>query len=235
MIYQFDSMVRYSEVDQEQQLSLCAAINYFQDCSTFHSESRGIGIARQREKNRAWVLSSWQIELLKRPVLGQKITIQTWPYDFKGFYGFRNFSINDEEGERMIIANSVWVYLDTATGHPARVDQEEQEGYPLGEKLPMDYAARKIPLPKNTVLKEPVAVLRHQLDTNGHMNNGQYILLAQDYLPEGFTPIRMRAEYKKQALEGDIMIPQIACEEGTITVALCDDGQKPYAIVEFIN
>ena len=43
-MYAFDSRIRYSETDSEGRLTLNALLNYFQDCSTFHSEDVGLGI-----------------------------------------------------------------------------------------------------------------------------------------------------------------------------------------------
>ena len=36
-MYEFDSRVRYSEVDHHGTMTVPALINYFQDCSTFQS------------------------------------------------------------------------------------------------------------------------------------------------------------------------------------------------------
>ena len=37
-MYEFNSRVRYSEIDHHGTLTLPALINYFQDCSSFQSE-----------------------------------------------------------------------------------------------------------------------------------------------------------------------------------------------------
>ena len=58
-MYSFKSRVRYSEVGSDQKLSLGGLINYFQDCSTFHSEDLGLGIEYMGPKGQAWILSSW--------------------------------------------------------------------------------------------------------------------------------------------------------------------------------
>lgn len=58
-MYAFDSRIRYSETDSEGYLTLDALLNYFQDCSTFHSEDVGLGIGYMKEIGQVWVLSSW--------------------------------------------------------------------------------------------------------------------------------------------------------------------------------
>ena len=54
-----------------------------------------------------------------------------------------------------------------------------------------------------------------------------------DYLPEGFVIHQMRAEYKKQALLGDVFHPGVKKEEGKVVVSLSNESGEPYAVVEF--
>ena len=42
-MYSFESKVRYSEVGEDTRMTLYSVLNYFQDCSVFHSESVGRG------------------------------------------------------------------------------------------------------------------------------------------------------------------------------------------------
>lgn len=233
MIYQFDSRVRYSEVDEKRDLTLNGIINYFQDCSTFQSEEIGLGIQYLAKKRRAWMLSSWQIVIDRLPKFGEKITVQTWAYGFKAFYGDRNFSLLDEQGGRIVYANSLWIYMDTESGRPTKLEKDQMEGYSLEERLEMDYAPRKIALPEKMEEKEAFSVLRHQLDTNHHVNNGQYIQMAHEFLPEGFQVYQMRAEYKKAAVLHDVIYPGVHTADGRCTVALCGADGKAYAVVEF--
>lgn len=233
MIYQFDSRVRYSEVDIDRRMTLPSILNYFQDCSSFHSEEVGVGIEFLKDRQCAWVLSAWQIVIGERPVFGQKITVQTWPYNFKGFLGYRNFCMCDERGDKLAWANSLWTYVDLKTGHPTRVSQKEEEVYLLHDKLDMEYAPRKIAIPGESVEKESFAVVRHFLDTNNHVNNGQYVQMAMEFLPEDFQIRQMRAEYKKAALLGDVIVPYVCQADTVFTVLLCDCGKKPYAVIEF--
>ena len=60
----------------------------------------------------------------------------------------RNFTLKTEDGELLSYANSIWTNIDTETGLPARLTDEDIRGYELDEKLEMDYAPRKIALPE---------------------------------------------------------------------------------------
>ena len=72
-MYRFESRVRFSEIDHTEMMTLPALVNYFQDCSTVHSESLGLGIEALKEKGKAWILSSWQIVVERYPKMGEEI------------------------------------------------------------------------------------------------------------------------------------------------------------------
>ena len=55
MPYQFQSRIRYSEIGEDKRLTLPGLINYFQDCSTFQSETLGNGVDDMYEIGRAHV------------------------------------------------------------------------------------------------------------------------------------------------------------------------------------
>ena len=170
-MYDFKSRVRYSEVNSERQLTLPALIDYLQNCCTFQSEDMNIGVEYLEQHHAAWVLSSWEIVMNRYPKLAEHITVSTWPYSFKGFYGYRNFTIKDEAGEICAFANSVWVYMDTATMRPVRIAKEVQDAYipVMDEAIQYDWSDRKIRIEGTPVEKEPVLVQRFHIDTNHHM------------------------------------------------------------------
>lgn len=234
MSYSFKGRVRYSEIGENGCLTLPGILDYYQDCCTFQSESIGQGMEVLEERKRAWVLSSWQIVVKRYPKMGEMVVATTAPYGFKGFLGMRNFTLKTEEGECLSWANSIWTNISTETGLPVRLTDEDLRGYVLDEKLDMDYAPRKIALPEHLEMEESFVIQKHHLDTHHHVNNGQYIRMATNYLPEGFEIHQMRAEYKRQALLGDVFHPAVEQKEGKVTVAFLTDDQEPYAIVEFI-
>lgn len=236
-MYSFSSRVRYSEINSKKDLTLPSLLDYLQDCCTFQSEALGIGVDYLEKHHVAWVLSSWQISITRYPVMGEDIRVNTWPYAFKSFYGHRNFSVEDGGGNVVAAANSVWVFMDTEKMRPARITQHIQDIYrsQLGEPLSGSWSERKIPIPENSVEKEPVQVAHFHIDTNHHVNNGKYVLIAEEFLPEGFLVCGLRAEYKKAAVLGDVLYPFVSYNENNVTVTLADENQKPYAVIRFIK
>lgn len=231
-MYSFDSRIRYSEVDSQGKITLTAILDYFQDCSTFHSEDLGVGLSYLAKEKVVWVLSSWQIEVKRYPEFGELVTVGTWPYGFQSFFGYRNFTLESDKGELLAYANSVWVLLDLKKGRPAKLSPKMLEVYQLSPQLPMECESRKILLPQQMEKLESFPVHKYHIDTNQHVNNGKYVSMAWEYLPRGFQIGKMRAEYRKAAVYGDRIYPFVASMEDEVTVNLADEGGRPYAIVE---
>ena len=234
-MYTFESRVRYSEVDHTELITLPAIINYFQDCSTFQSEDLGVGIDYLKEKQQGWILSYWQIIVNRYPGMGERIDISTWATGFEGLYGPRNFRMRDEKKETVAYANSIWVFMDMKKGRPVKPDADDIAKYGLDEPLEMEYASRKITLPKETEELAAFPVRKYHIDTNEHVNNCQYVQMALEVLTEEIRVRQARVEYKKSAVYGDEIFPKVAREEGRTVVELCDIKGKPYAVVELIG
>ena len=232
-MYSFNSRVRYSEVNKDGRLKLVSLLDYFQDCSTFHSEDAGMGTEYLAGQGLAWVLNFWQIDVMRYPQLCEQITIETCPYAFKGCLGFRNFDMLDEQGNRIAVANTLWTLLNLQSMRPAKPTEEMLQAYSISSKLPMEYLSRKIPVEGEGERQDEVLVRKHHLDTNHHVNNCQYFQMAMDYLTENFKIHQMRAEYKQQARLNDVICPARAVDENKTTVLLNDQKGEPYAVVEF--
>lgn len=233
-MYSFDSIIRFSEVDHRGTLTLPGIINYFQDCSTLHSESLGVGMEYLKAQKQGWILSSWQIIVNRYPKMGEKVKICTWPTGFKGLYGTRNFVMEDEQGDRIAYANSIWVFMDFGRGRPAKPSADIVEKYTCEPPMEMDYAPRKIALPEQFEDAGHFTVRKYQIDTNEHMNNGQYVKLALEVL-EDVQVKEVRVEYKKSAVYNDVVYAKIARENERTVVTLCDAEDNTYAIVELIG
>ena len=187
------------------------------------------------EHQKAWVLSFWQIVIERRPKLGEEVTVETFAIGFDGLYGTRNFVMTDAKGSKIAYAYSIWVFMDLKKGRPVRPQPQEIAGYGTEEPLPMEYAGRKIPLPKERKQGEPFPVRRHQIDTNHHVNNSQYVQMALDVWEEMGTPSKireLRVEYKKSAVYGDMIYPSMIEEQDNTTIVLGDEKERPYAIVQ---
>lgn len=234
-IYTMETRVRYSACGADRRARLSDILDYLQDTCTFQAEELGVGLEYMHAHKTAWVLNSWQADIIRDPVFGEKIRISTWPYEFHGFLGHRNFKIEDEAGTAIVLASSVWVFMDMQKNRPVRIPPEIAAAYQLQPRLEMEYMDRKIKDIQAACMqkRETSRIPRYFIDTNQHVNNAKYILLAEELLPPEFHPVRIRAEYKKPAVYGDMIYPFVCQQPHCQTVKLNGADEKTYAVVEF--
>ncbi|MCR5655539.1 MAG: acyl-[acyl-carrier-protein] thioesterase [Lachnospiraceae bacterium] len=232
-MYEYQTRIRYSELDAEGHLTLPALLDYFQDCSTFQSEDLGVGMQYCLDRELLWALAGWQIVVKRYPTIGERVTVGTLPYQFKGFMGLRNFWMKDEEGNELAVANSIWTLIHLKNGTPQKVTPEMYEGYKIEEKIDMDYAPRHITFEGDEIKEETVEVTKHHLDMNQHVNNGQFVKIAMGFVSDDFKIGQLRAEYKVQAHLGTIFYPVTYHTDDTIGVDLADEEGKSYCRLEF--
>ena len=97
----------------------------------------------------------------------------------------------------------------------------------------MEYAPRKIRIPDGAVKGEEVLIRPHHLDTNHHVNNGQYVRIAIDSLQKDCHISQLRAEYKKQVRLHEVLTPYIVrTEKGGYVVDLRNQENETCCIVE---
>ncbi len=229
-LYQYSDRVSYSRVDKEGRLKVYAIVNALQDCCMFHGEEVGRSCLRLKDNARAWLVSSWHIVCKKRPHMGEEFVIKTWPYKFRGVFGNRNFVMETKEGEPLVCADSVWFYFDQAAGKPVRPAAEDVEPFGMGEPYPMEYKPRKVRVPEKMEYRASMTVCENHMDTNSHMNNGEYVRIAADYLPRGFETEELLVEYRLAARLGDEICIYTKEEADGFYVVMTDENKNPYAI-----
>ena len=230
-MYRFYDRVRFSEMDENGQMTIPAIMNIFQDCSDYQSEELGIGHSFLASRQRAWVLSFWQVFFERFPADRENFAAETRPWKFEHFMGHRNFALYDEEGRAMVKADSLWTMLDTRRMRPVRPAEDENAPYGVDEPLDMAYAeTRKILLPEDRKEMPPVTVCRAHLDMNHHVNNVQYIQMALECLPEVRNIYEMRTEYRLAAVLGDRIFPRVGERDGWQVVSLEREDGKIFAV-----
>lgn len=245
-MFTIDRIVAFSETGPDNMLKVTGLFDYYQDVCTFHSEDLGVGTQYLKSKGIAWVASSWQVIVYRYPKLDERIRVGTAPYEFKGAMGMRYFKMETADGEVLSVANSIWSLINRETLSLIRVTPDIVAAYELDPKPEMEYAPRKIAIPKGTdagqdgagsgpefVALTPIPVEYRHLDFNNHVNNAQYVAMAEDVVPEGRRARQIRVEYRASARPGDIIYPYVCKKEELITVILADAESKPYVLVEF--
>lgn len=233
-MYSFESNVRYSECGASSTMSILALINYLQDCSTFHTESIGHGVEWGKDHGFAWFVAAWQIQIDRLPTFTERIRVSTWSYAQRPTLANRTFVVESADGEALVKADSLWFPFDIHKHRPMRIPDTER--VVLEDTSPVDLppTKRKLKLEGEGQAQAPITVLEHHLDINGHVNNAQYIAMA-DYVVRAvvadFDVARLLVQYKNAAQLGDVIVPYLYVEETGYAVNLANAEGEPFAIV----
>lgn len=232
-MYEMKTRVRFSQCDADQFLTKAALIDYFQDCCNLQSYFCNVDSDHMRASNLVWILNAWNVGINRMPKAFEEVSVFTWPYAFKGFFGFRNFKMEDANGEILAYGDSTWALIDGSTGRPVRVTEELISHYELEEPFPMEQAGRKLAEPAQSELAGSIVVRRHHLDVNRHMNNAQYVREAYNYVPAEFETRKIQVEYRKQTMLDEKIDFYKTMDEKCVTIIMKDSEGAVHAIVKF--
>lgn len=234
-MYNLKYKVTTSTCDSEGRLKLYSALQMMQDCSEMWIDTE-LGVKRYFEQeNMTQLLASRQVEIVRVPSFKEELSVSTSVYGMKPMFGFRNTFIYDAQGLPCYKTWSMGAFVDRSTGKLKRVDDATIASMHIEPQLAMDYRDRRIMLPKKTGRRgEDVVVMRSDIDYNHHMNNANYIRIAMELLPEGYTVGGLRVEYRAAAKLGDVLTPTLWTTDDCILVAL-SIGQEVSTIVEFTS
>ena len=236
-MYEYKVRIGFSECDINKTFTVTSLIDAFQDCSTFQSEDLNVGFDVLTSHNLVWVINYWELDIVRLPKLCEYVTVGTFPYDFKGCFGFRNFYLKDSNDEFIVKANSMWTLVDTQTLKPSKAPEFISNAYEMEPKLDMQYNSRKVLIPEGDdvimIEKDPIHIQVHHLDSNHHVNNGQYVKLAMSAAGDDDNISSLRIDYRKQAVLGDTIYPVVYRKGNNTVVALYDESRSPYSVSSF--
>ncbi len=239
-MYEMRSRVCYTGVDQDCRLQIPALLDCFQNTATFHSEDAGFGLQYLMEADTGWMVTNWQIEVRERPLIGEEILARTHVYDAKPFMVCRWFELLGTDGRLLALANSLWIYMNKGSGKPARVPEGVYERYqveaaPSLDPFLLDRKEARLPEGAESRILGTAVVPPDYIDSNGHMNNVNYLRLARAFAPDvkGLfcAPSRIKINYKKQAMLGECLTIRQDCTNRADIVRLCTEDGEDYCVI----
>ncbi|OPY84766.1 MAG: Acyl-ACP thioesterase [Smithella sp. PtaU1.Bin162] len=234
-MFQIERVVGNSHLNADGRLALGSSIDFMQDCSIFHIHSLEALTRYFDASNIGIYLVFRQIDIVRIPVFGEQLKIKTWIYAVNNICGYRNTIISDEQNSPCINTYAIGVSVNLETERPVRLPEDIIKTIPLYEPFQMKYLPRKIVMPQEPrAIEKDIPIRKYHLDANRHVNNSKYVTIAEEYLPDGFEPARVRIEYKIPAKYRDIIKPYLySTNENTFLVNLCNENRKSFVIVEF--
>ena len=176
--------VRHTEVTREGFLRADVFFDYMQEAAANHAKHIGVGLEALNSVGLMWVLSRLKLQVLHTPLLGETVSVTTWPSGIERLFATREFILKNEKEEIVARASSCWILLDQARMHPRKVLET------LPAKLPDNSARERNFTNLDKLTRLPVSnpsrmrIPESMIDVNRHMNNARYVTGVFDWLAE---------------------------------------------------
>ena len=231
--------IRYSDVDFEDNIKLSSLLGIMQESACLSAEELGFGYSTLQSKNYGFILVNWYVEMLRPVVLGEVITVKTWPIKPKKLIVFRDFEFYVGD-EKVGVASSRWCLVDlkTFTMIPASLACSESIVY--NENRSIEGANFKISdLAAGEISYEKI-ISYSDCDHYNHANNTKYGDLLIDALTlqelSGKWISAFKITYTKQCKYGEkLSVSKVWQSDGSCILLGAVDGEARASMQIWLN
>jgi medium-chain acyl-[acyl-carrier-protein] hydrolase len=157
--------------------------DFMQQSAVKNAEYLGVGVAKMRETNLAWVLNRLKLSVKCYPKVGDTVMLSTYPVRIDKYFVYRDFQLHDTEGVQIAFATSVWLLLDLEKRSMASVPAFVHEiDYPIINHPLPPLSGKVLPL-KTVDFETRRTVIAEDLDFNNHASNVRYVKWLVEALP----------------------------------------------------
>ena len=161
-------------------------VRFSSEIAADHAAALRFGYGEMTALGVFWVLARLRLRIFRRVHVGDTVRLETWPGAFRRLFAARHFRFVAADGGEIAAASSQWMILSLSDQRPRRVEI-------VGDRMPdtgdlpayFDFTSRLPSVPAEGEAR--VFPVRYSMeDVNGHLNNAQYMALAQDAVEDEF-------------------------------------------------
>ena len=207
LTYQMKMKIPFDMADMNGHIKLPDVVLLSLQVSGMQSIELGVGDKTILENyNLVWIISGYDIEVIRLPRFGEEITIETEALSYNRLFCYRRFTIYDEAGQDLIHMMATFVLMDRDSRKVHAVEPEIVAPYQS------EFDKKLIRGPKYESLEEPISKDYHirfyDLDMNGHVNNSKYLnwifeVMGADFLTR-YIPTKIYLKYVKDVRPGGV-------------------------------
>ena len=208
LTYQMKMKIPFDMADMNGHIKLPDVILLSLQVSGMQSIELGVSDkAILEDYNLVWIITDYDIEVVRLPRFAEEITIETEALSYNRLFCYRRFTIYDEEGWELIHMMATFVLMDRDSRKVHAVEPDIVAPYQS------DFDKKLIRGPKYANLEEPISkdyhVRFYDLDMNGHVNNSKYLdwifeVMGADFLTQ-YIPKKINLKYVKEVRPGGVI------------------------------
>ena len=231
-LWQNEYRLRSSDFDKHNHIKLSSILDLFQDAAGQHAETLGVGFDAMLERSYLWVLVKIKLQILSQPKRFDKVLVRTWPLEPNRVNYRREYSIESETGEKLIIGSSEWVVINSEK----RRLVSDPGLYPFVDNFhpEMNFEEKITRVPDFEVTEAAYTVKPgfSELDRNNHVNNTRYASYVMDAInpDENYEIDVFQIDFRKEVLQGS-KLNIYHKNDGEITLAKgqSEEGETMFA------
>ena len=215
LTYQMKMKIPFDMADMNGHIKLPDVILLSLQVSGMQSIELGVSDkAILEDYNLVWIITEYDIEVVRLPRFAEEITIETEALSYNRLFCYRRFTIYDETGQELIHMMATFVLMDRDSRRVHVVEPEIVAPYQS------DFDKKLIRGPKYESLNESISkdyhVRFYDLDMNGHVNNSKYLdwifeVMGANFLTH-YIPKKINLKYVKEVRPGGVITSAV---EGT--------------------
>lgn len=206
-IYIKKASIGYSTLNSQGKLKIVSILNFLQDAASEHASTMGVSGFDLAEKDLAWVIVRYQIEIKNSPAWREEIQIETWRTPLKNLYELRQFRITGSNTLEVLTARALWVMIRRKNNRPVRLSRYMPDRFLKEETTEEAPRFETLKPPLRTDFELSFKVRMHDLDLNGHVNNAIYLEWAIETVPQQILlthrPENLEVVFQRESLYGD--------------------------------
>ena len=208
LTYQMKMKIPFDMADMNGHIKLPDVILLSLQVSGMQSIELGVSDkAILEDYNLVWIITDYDIEVVRLPRFAEEITIETEALSYNRLFCYRRFTIYDEADQEIIRMLATFVLMDRDSRKVHAVEPDIVAPYQS------EFDKKLIRGPKYESLEEPFSkdyhVRFYDLDMNGHVNNSKYLdwifeVMGADFLTQ-YIPKKINLKYVKEVRPGGVI------------------------------
>ena len=208
LTYQMKMKIPFDMADMNGHIKLPDVILLSLQVSGMQSIELGVSDkAILEDYNLVWIITDYDIEVVRLPRFAEEITIETEALSYNRLFCYRRFTIYDEADQEIIRMLATFVLMDRDSRKVHAVEPDIVAPYQS------EFDKKLIRGPKYESLEEPFSkdyhVRFYDLDMNGHVNNSKYLdwifeVMGADFLTH-YIPKKINLKYVKEVRPGGVI------------------------------
>jgi len=217
--------LRYYEMDGHGEATPVSLISLLEESAFSHCEEAGWSVYRLLGAGYGWILLRGGLAMRRYPSYREPFRVETWLSAARRFFGTREYRVVAETGEELGYARSLWVFYGLERRRPVPILDEilrawapngveagplpldEVEGPARGAEPPAGPGERTT----DAMRERAFEVRLSEIDTNGHVNNVNYLAWALESVADEVRGERYLArvvgQYKREVTYGSTVRP----------------------------